>query len=389
MHVHADYPPPKSWDQFEELCADVFEAAWRDPALVRHGRAGQRQHGVDIVGRNGSLYPIGLQCKKKATWPVRSLTTTQLDAEVDEARKFTPPLKAFYVLTTAPDDEKLQAHVRALNITQKKAKSFEVVLLGWGEILRRATRHPEVADKHFGARGGAARSPLFGTFYLDKGRLDTTGRQLELDIQDMIQDFQDDPSGHIVVRQRESDVLLETIAGLGSPPRSRAAREKRIKLREELRWLKRREAWAADGVRLMMTDPEMTAWLHLIWDLPIAASAVWHFLDQAGNQPYEKGPSNPIYLRMSPPGAPTERTSGLLTAAHLEAIEVIKDWRQAQYGSPLTKTVAELPDAVRAEAAVPQIVSDILLELYENRTPIERLRAEGRFRLGDWTVDVA
>ncbi len=327
--------------------------------------------------------------QEKTKWPVSRLTTAQIDAEVDEARKFTPALKAFYVLTTAPDDEKLQSHVRALNIAQKKTKSFEVVLLGWGEILRRATRHTEVADKHFGARGGAARSPLFGTFYLDKGRLDTTGRQIELDIQDMIQDFQDDPSGHIVVRQRESDVLLETIAALGSPPRTRAAREKRIKLREELRWLKRREAWAAEGVRLMMTDPEMTSWLHLIWDMPVAASAVWHFLDQAGTQPYKKGPTNPIHLRMSPPGAPTERASGLLTAAHLQAIEEIKDARQARYGDPLTTTVAELPESVRVEVAVPRIVSDILLELNESRTPIERLRAEGRFQLGDWTVTIA
>ena len=388
MHVHADYPPPKSWDQFEELCADVFEAAWRDPALVRHGRAGQRQHGVDIVGRNGSMYPIGLQCKKKATWPVSRLTTAQIDAEVDDARKFTPPLKAFYILTTAPDDEKLQSHVRVLNTAQKKAKSFEVVLLGWGEILRRATRHLDVADKHFGARGGAARSPLFGTFYLDKGRLEVAGRQIDLDIQDMVQDFQDDPSGHIVVRQRESDVLLETIAALGSPPRPRAARKKRVELREELRWLKRREARAVAGVKLMMTDPEMTAWLHLIWKPHIAVSAVRHFLDQTGTRPFEKGPANPIYLRMSPPGAPTERTSGLLTPAHLEAIEAIKDWRQTQYGSSLTTTVAELPDAVRAEVAVPQIVSDILLELDENRAPIERLRAEGRFRLGDWTIAI-
>src|ERR1044072_594404 len=44
-HPHADYAPPRSWEQFEELCADVFQSAWRDPALVRHGRAGQRQNG--------------------------------------------------------------------------------------------------------------------------------------------------------------------------------------------------------------------------------------------------------------------------------------------------------------------------------------------------------
>ena len=63
LHVHSEYAPPRSWEQFEELCADIFQSAWRDPALVRHGRAGQRQNGVDIVGRNGALYPIACSAK--------------------------------------------------------------------------------------------------------------------------------------------------------------------------------------------------------------------------------------------------------------------------------------------------------------------------------------
>ncbi len=62
--VHFEYPPPRSWEQFEELCADLFEAMWSDPALVRHGRAGQAQNGVDIVAARGGIYPVGLQCKK-------------------------------------------------------------------------------------------------------------------------------------------------------------------------------------------------------------------------------------------------------------------------------------------------------------------------------------
>jgi hypothetical protein len=56
VHAHAEYLPPKTWQQFEELCADTFAADWSDPALVRHGRAGQRQHGVDIVTRRGCCF---------------------------------------------------------------------------------------------------------------------------------------------------------------------------------------------------------------------------------------------------------------------------------------------------------------------------------------------
>jgi hypothetical protein len=66
LHVHSEYAPPKTWEQFEELCADTFQAAWKDPTLVRHGRAGQRQHGVDIIARHGGKYPVGLQCKRRS-----------------------------------------------------------------------------------------------------------------------------------------------------------------------------------------------------------------------------------------------------------------------------------------------------------------------------------
>lgn len=43
--------PPESWEEFEDICADLFMLEWGDPAAVRHGRKGQRQHGVDIYGR--------------------------------------------------------------------------------------------------------------------------------------------------------------------------------------------------------------------------------------------------------------------------------------------------------------------------------------------------
>src|SRR2546426_11946961 len=100
-HVYREYAPPRSWEQCEELCADTFAAEWSDPALVRRGRAGQRQRGVDIVARHGAQWPIGLRCKKKTKWPVKRLTPQEVDREIKEARKFRPKLKSFYILTTA------------------------------------------------------------------------------------------------------------------------------------------------------------------------------------------------------------------------------------------------------------------------------------------------
>lgn len=148
MHVLTEYSPPRSWDQFEVLCADVFQSAWQDPAMVRHGRGGQRQDGVDIIGRNGAIYPIGLQCKRRSRWPVSLLKVKDIEEEITAAKNFRPKLKAFYILPRHSTMYIFKSmYVRKLR--SKKAKSFEVILLGLGEILHLATKDSYIAYKHF------------------------------------------------------------------------------------------------------------------------------------------------------------------------------------------------------------------------------------------------
>jgi hypothetical protein len=85
-------PPPSSWDEFEQMCADLFEFEWGDRHTTRYGRQGQRQHGVDIYGSPGENLNAGVQCKGKRLWPPKDLTTSEIDGEVEEAKKFTPRL---------------------------------------------------------------------------------------------------------------------------------------------------------------------------------------------------------------------------------------------------------------------------------------------------------
>lgn len=94
----AEYVPPRTWHQFEELCADTFAAQWCDPFLVRYGRAGRRQCGLDIVARRGKEWPIALQCTGISTYPMERLTLTEIENEIGEALKFRPNLKSFYLL---------------------------------------------------------------------------------------------------------------------------------------------------------------------------------------------------------------------------------------------------------------------------------------------------
>ena len=158
------------------------------------------------MARSGAIYPIGLQCKKRKSWPLSKITKMEIDKEITEALNFKPALKAFYILTTAPDDAKLLNHVREINVRHQREKLFEVGLLGWNDIVRRATLDPSVADKHFGpAGGGALRSPLLATWMMSNGKLEQTGEELALSVEELTHDFHDWPKGHFVIRQRESD----------------------------------------------------------------------------------------------------------------------------------------------------------------------------------------
>ncbi len=44
-------PPPSNWQDFENLCCDLWRAIWKDPNTQKNGRQGQSQNGVDIYGR--------------------------------------------------------------------------------------------------------------------------------------------------------------------------------------------------------------------------------------------------------------------------------------------------------------------------------------------------
>jgi hypothetical protein len=140
--------PPGSWDEFEDICADLFSREWNDPNVVRYGRQGQRQHGVDIYGKeNGS--DIGGQCKRKGTWPPTKLTTGEINEEVEEAKKFRPKLKKYIIATTDANDARVIDHVNTVSAKHAKKGLFSVHVYSWNEILRRIRNRPDLLEKHF------------------------------------------------------------------------------------------------------------------------------------------------------------------------------------------------------------------------------------------------
>jgi hypothetical protein len=144
LPVTSQYAPPQSWEEFESLCCDLFGRIWNDSGTQKHGRQGQPQGGVDVYGRPDGKHYSGVQCKKKEVWPPAELTTTEVDEEVAKAKTWDPGLKHYIIATTAPNDEKLQAHARAITKAHSKQKLFSVEVVSWTEITRRLAQHPDL-----------------------------------------------------------------------------------------------------------------------------------------------------------------------------------------------------------------------------------------------------
>ena len=140
-----DLPRPNSWDEFEDICADILKRMWNDPYIVRNGRSGQRQQGVDSYGMPKHLGgPIakkyaGAQCKK-----ADALTIEIIQEEVTKSKEFTPSLTEYLVMTTAPRDAKVQEQVRMQTWPYDR-----VHVVFWEDISLELSGHDDLLQKHF------------------------------------------------------------------------------------------------------------------------------------------------------------------------------------------------------------------------------------------------
>ncbi len=143
-------PPPRSWEEFQTICCDLWQEIWGDPNALEIGRQGQRQHGVDIAGqpkeRDGWA---GVQCKSKDTYSGKRLTKEELNAEVTKAKAFKPALSEFILATSGQKDETIQAEARQITERHRKNGLFSVFVWSWHDISKEIAKHPIVLKTHY------------------------------------------------------------------------------------------------------------------------------------------------------------------------------------------------------------------------------------------------
>ena len=138
-------PKPNDEAAFERCNEILWRCILNDDAAHLFGRRGQRQHGVDIVGlRDGQLDKVvGIQCKLKSNG--KTLGETEVREEVTKALTFRPSLSEFIIVTTAPDDSKLQASALELSksVSEGRGHDLRIQIVGWSSLEREIRRHPQ------------------------------------------------------------------------------------------------------------------------------------------------------------------------------------------------------------------------------------------------------
>jgi hypothetical protein len=129
-------PPPSNWQDFEDLCKRLFGEMWKCPHTIRkHGRNGQHQCGVDVYGiPEGETQLFGVQCKGKDNNLGKGLTEKEVDKEIDNAKKFDPPLKTFVIATSAPPDVTIEKYILKKSLASFAEGGFQILLYDWEDL---------------------------------------------------------------------------------------------------------------------------------------------------------------------------------------------------------------------------------------------------------------
>lgn len=141
----AKWPPPKSEDEWEDMVLDAMRIRWSDPNAQRNGRRGQRQYGVDISGRLGSL-TVAAQAKN-----TELLSEAGAIAEIQKAELFRPALSAFYLAIGGPRNATFQEFIRLLSAERVERGNFEINVLFFDDVCHDLAISPELVRKYWGS----------------------------------------------------------------------------------------------------------------------------------------------------------------------------------------------------------------------------------------------
>ncbi len=197
------------------MCFDLYRGIWKDDNAQIHGRGGQKQDGVDFYGVDTNQLQVGVQCKGKSGGYNAKLSKRELKDEVEKAKRFSPPLDIFVIVTSAPNDVSIQALARDITRTNAQSNLFEVHVTGWDTLRQYLVEAPAVAREHLSLHTNA--------LLLEK--LDGFGKQLDAASQGSTTQFQ------AIMARLETTAPISASAGR-EPPGDAADEPLRLRIKD-------------------------------------------------------------------------------------------------------------------------------------------------------------
>jgi hypothetical protein len=141
------WPVPKYWQDFEEMCWLLYKARFPHYQADRYGRVGQAQHGVDIAVSQDRREWTGIQCKLKTELLGSSLSEAEIIKAHQESRQFKPPLVQLLIMTTCARDKNVQELAAKISTSFQRGHAVEVLF--WDDIEGWLDQFPTVANRFY------------------------------------------------------------------------------------------------------------------------------------------------------------------------------------------------------------------------------------------------
>lgn len=147
MKISKTLRKPANWQDFESLCLLLWREEWQSDDLKKNGRNGQVQKGVDISGhRQDENEYSGIQCKCKPG--NASLTKSEINLEIENAKLFKPALKRLVFATTSDKDVAIEEYIRIKDDENRKCGLFAIDIKSWQDIVDMLERNKPVLNTY-------------------------------------------------------------------------------------------------------------------------------------------------------------------------------------------------------------------------------------------------
>lgn len=134
-----DIPPPKLWTKFQQMVCDLAKEVWKDPHAQEFGRPGQKQDGIDIIGRReGKKIFEAVQATKR-------LTEQKIKNDYEASTKLGFELDCIIFATT----DKRDAEKQTWTIKLSQEGPHRCVVWFWEDIIEKLSEHKDVRRKYY------------------------------------------------------------------------------------------------------------------------------------------------------------------------------------------------------------------------------------------------